>query len=193
MTGLLHELFEIKGNIGIELNPEDITPDPIKKLKTAGFNMVSVGVQSFSKELNDNLGRSYTPPDEKIKLVTQSSFEVVGIDLIFGIKEQTQQDIVKDFTKAVDLGATQISTYPFIDFSYSDNLHKHYGERYKRKFINSLLNLSKKLGYRRDSVWTYVKEGTRRYSSVTRDNFIGFGRRRTVHGSFQLEDYIYSI
>lgn len=66
VTGLLHELFEIKGNIGIELNPEDITPDPIKKLKTAGFNMVSVGVQSFSKELNDNLGRSYTPPDKKI-------------------------------------------------------------------------------------------------------------------------------
>jgi len=41
--------------------------------------------------------------------------------------------------------------------------------------LESLLDISEKTGYQRSSIWTFSKDNSPRYSSVTRDNFIGFG------------------
>jgi len=99
----------------------------------------------------------------------------VDVDLIFGIPGQGADDIKADFRTAVSCGATQISTYPFIDFTYAHNKRKPVGRRQKRALLDAILDVSNELGFERTSVWTFAKRGTDRYSSVTRDNYIGFG------------------
>lgn len=95
--------------------------------------------------------------------------------MIFGIPRQSIYTLREDFKTAVELEATQISTYPFIDFSFLYNREKPLGIREKRMMLNQLVKIASEFGFERTSIWTFAKKGSKRYSSVTRDNFIGFG------------------
>ncbi len=169
------DLFNIKGNTGIELHPADINGVLLEKLKDCGFNMLSIGVQSFQDRCISALGRERIDGAGKLKLVKKFNFDVVDVDLIFGIPGQKEEDLVRDFKTAAENGATQISTYPFIEFSYARLKNKPLDRRQKKKMLESLVDTSKKLGYIRTSIWTFSRGDSLQYSSVTRDNFIGFG------------------
>ena len=118
------EYFEIQGNTGIELHPRDIDENLMNKLKDAGFNMVGIGIQSFQNKCLSTLGREWIDGINKLKIAQKTNFNAIDVDFIFGIPSQTEEDIEKDFMIAVENGATQISTYPFIDFSYANNKNK---------------------------------------------------------------------
>ncbi|MBA7619924.1 hypothetical protein ES703_27266 [subsurface metagenome] len=172
---LVRSLFNIKENMGIELHPRDINETLLGKLKKYGFNMVSIGIQSFQEKCISTLGREKIDSIGKLKLVKEFKFTVVDADLIFGIPGQTKEDLTDDFITAVENGATQISTYPFIEFSYAKIKNKPLNRKLKKQMLESLLGISEKTGYRRNSIWTFSKDNLPGYSSVTRDNFIGFG------------------
>jgi coproporphyrinogen III oxidase-like Fe-S oxidoreductase len=46
----LRNNFNIKSNIGIELHPRDVNEETLLKLKSIGFDMVSIGIQSFQEK-----------------------------------------------------------------------------------------------------------------------------------------------
>ena len=175
IINLVKSLFDLKRNTGIELHPTDINEALLEKLKDCGFNMVSIGVQSFQDRCISALGRERINSVEKLELVKKFNFDVVDVDLIFGIPGQREGDLVRDFKTAAENGATQISAYPFIEFSYARLKNKPLDRRQKKKMLESLVDASKKLGYIRTSIWTFSRGDSLKYSSVTRDNFIGFG------------------
>ncbi len=111
--------FNIKSNIGIELHPRDINEKTFLNLKNIGFDMVSIGIQSFQKKCLKVLGREYIDGADKVKMAAAAGFTTIDVDLIFGIEGQTQKDLENDFITAFESGATQVSTYPFIDFFLS--------------------------------------------------------------------------
>ena len=88
----------------------------------------------------------------------------MDVDLIFGIPGQGADAIKAGFRTAVSCGATQISTYPFIDFTYEHNKRKPVGRRQKRALLDAILDVSNELGFERTSVWTFAKRGTDRHS-----------------------------
>lgn len=171
----VNELFNLEGNMGIELHPSDIDKTTLIKLKDCGFNMVSIGVQSFQHKCIAALERESIDSVEKLKLVKKFNFDVIDVDLIFGIPGQREEDLVQDFITAAENGATQVSTYPFIEFSYAGLKNKPPGSRQKKRMLAGLMDISRKTGFRRSSIWTFSKRGSLQYSSVTRDSFIGFG------------------
>lgn len=171
----LKKNFNIKNNIGIELHPSDINKDNLLKIKNKGFDMVSIGIQSFQRECLNTLGREYIDGVEKVKLVKEAGFKTIDVDLIFGILNQSEDDLEKDFLTAFKLGATQVSTYPFIDFSYANNKSKPLGRQEKKKLLQILESASKEIGCDRTAVWTFGKGNKTKYSSITRDIFVGFG------------------
>jgi oxygen-independent coproporphyrinogen-3 oxidase len=172
---LVKNLFNIKGNMGIELHPRDINETLLEKLKKYGFNMISIGIQSFQDKCISFLEREKIDSIDKLRLVKKFKFTLVDVDLIFGMPGQTKKDLTDDFIIAVENGATQISTYPFIEFSYASIKNKPLNQKLKKQMLESLLDISEKTGYQRSSIWTFSKDNSPRYSSVTRDNFIGFG------------------
>jgi len=172
---LVKNLFNIKGNMGIELHPRDINETLLEKLKKYGFNMISIGIQSFQDKRISFLEREKIDSIGKLRLVKEFKFTLVDVDLIFGMPGQTKKDLTDDFIIAVENGATQISTYPFIEFSYASIKNKPLNQKLKKQMLESLLDISEKTDYRRSSIWTFSKYNSPRYSSVTRDNFIGFG------------------
>lgn len=175
IMGALRENFNIKGDIGIELHPSDINENCLKELKNAGFNMVSIGIQSFQEKCLQSLGREYINGENKVKLVKEYGFEVIDVDLIFGIAGQTEEDLRDDFLKAFQCGATQVSTYPFIDFSYAHNKNKPLNTKEKKKLLECLEEVSSEVNCSRTSVWTFGRREIPKYSSITRDLYMGFG------------------
>ncbi|MGM0366252.1 MAG: radical SAM protein [Actinomycetota bacterium] len=175
IIGLARQFSNIKGNIAIELHPRNISEKTLEMLKNNGFDMVSIGIQSFQKKQLSALGREAEDNTGKLRLAEEFKFRTIDVDLIFGIPGQTIEDITSDFITAAENGATQISAYPFIEFSYAKTANKPLNTKQKKKMLESLVTLSGKMGYRRNSVWTFLKDGSTSYSSITRDNFIGFG------------------
>ncbi len=175
IIGLTKSLFNVKGDIGIELHPRDVNPVLLEELRKCGFNMISIGVQSFLDTSLSELERERIDNRAKLRMLGDYDFEVIDVDLIFGIPGQSGEDLVYDFRTAAENGATQISTYPFIEFTYAELKNRPLGKKEKKEMLDKLVDISKELGFERSSIWTFSKGGKLQYSSVTRDNYIGFG------------------
>jgi len=175
------EHFVIEGNIGTELHPDNVTPSLIAELKDIGFDIVSLGIQSFNEKNLSTLGRKEKSDNrQKLEMIAKKGFRAIDVDLIFGIPGQTPKDLREDMIKAAEYGATQISTYPFIDFTYANNKQKPLNKKEKRILLDSIVKTSEEMEFTRTSVWTFAKKDTPKYSSITRDNFLGFGPSATT-------------
>lgn len=193
----LKKNFKINNNLGIELHPKDITPVSLLKLKKIGFDMVSIGVQSFQRSCLHSLGREYIDGAEKVRLAKQAGFKTIDVDLIFGMLNQSEENLRKDFLTAFASGATQVSTYPLIEFSYANNNSKPLGKQQKKQLLECLEKSGREIGCERTAVWTFAKRNTHGYSSITRDAFIGFGPSATSLSkeffkinTFSIDEYI---
>ncbi len=196
----LRHYFIITGGIGVELHPSNITYSTLTKLKTAGVTMISVGIQSFNENCLHIIDRENDDFKGKLKLIQDFNFEVVDVDLIFGMSGQNKDVLKNDIVTAFKYGATQVSTYPFIDFTFANNKHKPLSHKKKKEMLKCLNAISHELDIERTSVWTFAKKGTSKYSSVTRDTFLGFGVSATTLlkdifkiNTFSIEAYINRI
>lgn len=73
-------------------------------------------------------------------------------------------------------------------------------EKTKKRMLRKLSEYCSNISIERTSVWTFAKNSTKRYSSVTRDNFLGFGvsaatllRDTFKINTFSIDDYIKRI
>lgn len=187
----IKKYFQLSGNSGIELHPRDVHEGLPGTLSDAGFDMVSLGVQSFVPRLLKALGRSDNDPLVPLSILAGHGFAAIDVDLIFGIPGQTEEDLRRDFLTAAENQATQISTYPFIDFSYAKNRKKPLGKLSKKRLLATLLKTADEAGFVRTSVWTFGRKDHPKYSSITRDNFLGFGPSATSLGrdSFKVNTF----
>lgn len=184
--------FGALGPVGVELHPADVNDATLDALVEAGVTMVSIGVQSFQPELAARLGR---PADgaAAVRLAAARAFAAVDVDLIFAIPGQTPAQLTADFMQAAELGATQVSAYPLLGFSYTE-----FGapgalpsEGTRRRLLEGLIGTASEAGWERTSIWTFARPGTPRYSSVTRDAFVGLGPgAASLHGHvFRLNSF----
>jgi oxygen-independent coproporphyrinogen-3 oxidase len=191
MITALQKYFLIKNGIGIELHPNDVSDKNLTLLKNAGVTMVSIGVQSFDRNCLSLIGRTYDDFSKKIQIAEQYDFEVIDVDLIFALPGQTEEILLSDIETAFSSGATQISTYPFIDFTFSNNKYKPLSEKYKKRLLEAINQYCIATNKERTSVWTFALKNTQKYSSVTRDNFLGFGISATtlLHKQFKINTF----
>jgi coproporphyrinogen III oxidase-like Fe-S oxidoreductase len=167
--------FELEEGIGVELHPTDLKEETLAHLKEAGVNMVSLGIQSFSSNCLDTLGRKQTDIKAGMELLGKYAFDVIDADLIFALPGQKVDMLISDIETAFSCGATQVSTYPYIDFGLPENRYKPQTEKVKRHMLKAINDYCKSNQVTRTSVWTYAQVGTKKYSSVTRESFLGFG------------------
>ena len=176
----INKYFIVEQGIGVELHPDDINPQTIALLQEAGVNMISVGIQSFNRQCLAALGRAENDYSLAIELLNRSGFEVIDIDLIFALPGQTDQMLLNDIETAFDHGATQVSTYPFIEFSFNRNGCQPLSARDKKQMLRAIAKYCEESGRERTSVWTFALANTDKYSSITRDHFLGFGASATT-------------
>jgi len=178
------EKFAISGDICIETNPSDLNEDIIRKLKDFGVDLISIGVQSFDDFFLNILGRNYdaAQASSAVKLALSSNFRSVNIDLMFALPGQNIANVLYDLNEVLKIGANQVTTYPLFTFPYSSVGRYLKIRRVKipnifklRKMYKEIHNFLTQNGYQRVSVWGFKKSGSPRYSSVTRNTYIGIG------------------
>ena len=97
----------------IEVNPDDVTNEFADGIAAAGFNRVSVGIQSFDDDELKLLNRRHDAAGarESVALLRKSGFENISIDLIYGIPGQSLQSWRDNVKEAIALGVPHISAY----------------------------------------------------------------------------------
>jgi len=202
----LKQRFNIKGDICIETSPNNIDEYTIKKLKEYGITLVSLGVQSFKNKWLQFIGRNYDTSilDYKLKMLMEAGFKSINIDLMFALPTQKIEDIEFDLKKSIESNVNQITTYPLFTFPYSTvgkylSLKKVRMPKLKerKKLYNYIHSFLEENNFTRVSVWGFRKGNAPRYSSVTRDNYLGLGAGAGSHNqngfyinTFSVDEYI---
>lgn len=122
-AGQLHALCEIIrrhfGDIAafeestLEANPESLTPEKIRVLKDAGFNRLSIGLQSFNDGELQTLGRVHDAQTflNAYAAARAGGFENVSVDLIAGLPGQTLESFLQSLEKLAALRPEHLSVY----------------------------------------------------------------------------------
>ena len=171
----LREHFIITDGIGIELHPDNVNVSVLKTLKSAGVDKISIGIQSFQDKYRRVLQRRKFDIKDISKALNEVEFETVSMDFIFALPTQTFGDLKNDIDMAFANGANHIAIYPLIDFTFNKNKVPAMPKKEKRKLLDDITNYCISKGYVRKSIWTFASEESASYSSMTRDNFFGFG------------------
>lgn len=187
----LQQYFEITDGIGAELHPADVNVPTLTLLKEAGVTRISIGIQSFLPEFARCLGRPAPSPEELAAALAAVPFETVSMDFIFALPGQRLEHIRHDLDTAFSHGANHVAVYPFIDFSFTGSpVHAMPGPE-KHRLLDELTAYCENRGLVRDSIWTFALPGNHRYSSMTRDTFLGFGCSATtlLRDSFKINTF----
>ena len=171
----LNEHFIITEGIGLELHPDNVTEDVLRVLKDAGVTKISIGIQSFQNKYQNILGRKQVDMTAMQSALAKVPFETVSMDFIFALPEQTYEDLKRDIDEAFKLGANHVAIYPFIDFTFTDSTVTVMSKKKKRQLLDQITQYCMEQGYTRSSIWTFSNEPEANYSSMTRENFLGFG------------------
>lgn len=192
--------FVITEGIGAELHPENVKVPVLRALKEAGVSKISIGIQSFSPKYQSVLGRKPIDVSAMAKALEEVSFETVSMDFIFALPKQTFDDLKSDIDLAFANGANHIAVYPFIDFTFTDSSVRAMSKKKKKKLLDAVTNYCLDKGYIRSSIWTFSKGQDVKYSSMTRDHFLGFGcsattllKKQFKINTFSVEEYIKRI
>jgi len=99
--------------VTLEVNPENITDSAVAKWKKAGFNRLSIGLQSFKESDLKWMNRGHTVQDNlsAVSLAKKAGFTNISVDLIYGLPGLTLKEWQLSVKKAVQLGVDHISAY----------------------------------------------------------------------------------
>ncbi|MBQ8497586.1 MAG: radical SAM protein [Clostridia bacterium] len=191
IISVLKRYFIITEGIGAELHPENVTVSTLQTLKDAGITKISIGIQSFQPKYQKILGRKTVDTEKIAQVLEQIPFETVSMDFIFALPQQTFADLKNDIDIAFSHGANHIAVYPFIDFTFTESRVPAMAKKEKRSLLDSITEYCSKKGYHRDSIWTFSNTKGAKYSSMTRDHFLGFGCSATtlLKDSFKINTF----
>ncbi|MDR1217700.1 MAG: radical SAM family heme chaperone HemW [Oscillospiraceae bacterium] len=96
-----------------EVNPDSITKEDVQALYRAGFNRLSVGVQSANDSVLKSLGRrhDFARAEEAVRDAREAGFKNISIDLIYGLPSQKRDDWADTLSRALALKPEHISCY----------------------------------------------------------------------------------
>ncbi|MBQ9748723.1 MAG: radical SAM protein [Clostridia bacterium] len=193
IVNTVKEYFVITEGIGLELHPDNVTVPTLKTLRAAGVTKISIGIQSFLEKYRRILGRSRADAAKLREALAAVPFETVSMDFIFALPEQTAEDLRRDIDTAIAVGANHVAIYPFIDFTFTGSKVRAMPKKEKRALLDAITRDCLARGMTRDSIWTFSTEKSARYSSMTRDNFLGFGCSATTLLRHQFKINTFSV
>ena len=181
----LKKLFDIltifnldkKTEITFETNSEDLTKEKIKFLKKH-INRLSIGIQTFNKSAINKLNRKLNIDNIKEAF---KNFDNINIDLMYGFKNQTINDLKNDLNEIIKLTPKHISTYCLILEPHT----KLYIENYQpldsdkqRDMYDLIIQTLKENDYIQYEFSNFSKKGYESKHNLTywnNENYYGFG------------------
>ena len=146
----------------VEANVENLTEVKLDIMKRCGVNRLSIGVQSTCNALLKEIGRHHTFKDaQKIVFLAKSKgFSNINIDLIYGFKNESLNDLKHDLEEFIKLDIDHISIYSLIIEQGSILYNKGYKEQNEeesRRFYDFIVSFLREHGYERYEVSNFAR------------------------------------
>ncbi|MBI1824455.1 MAG: radical SAM family heme chaperone HemW [Nitrospirae bacterium] len=120
--------LEPAAEISLEAHPSGIQTDRLIPLIQAGFNRISLGVQSFHGPDLEWMNRGHTVQEiySAFRQAREAGFENINIDLIYGLPGQTIEQWERNLYSAINLSPEHLSIYGLTveEKTYLDYLKK---------------------------------------------------------------------
>ena len=145
--------------VTLEADPETISPEKASAWREAGFNRISMGVQSFNDAELRAAGRMHRRADvfEATKILRDSGFGNLSFDLIAGLPHQTDASWQDSVEQLLSLRPEHVSIY-LMEIDEGSRLGLEVlqsGERYSAKSLPS-----------DDSMADYYESGCRQLAAA---------------------------
>jgi oxygen-independent coproporphyrinogen-3 oxidase len=116
IVGSFGQKVEDIKDISIEATPDSLTLSKLKQLRDAGFNRISIGAQTFQKQILNKLNRAHSVEEffDAFDRARLAGFKNINIDLLYDIPSQTLEDVISDLEVAVRIDPEHISPSPLL-------------------------------------------------------------------------------
>lgn len=187
-------LSEATKEVTIEVNPESIDYYKLDILKRGGITRLSIGVETFNDQLLKGINRQHnrSQVERIIRYAKQLKFENISIDLMYGLPNQTIENIQEDLEIVETLQLQHVSYYSLIleDHTVLKNQNYQPLDEDNEAKINQLIDDTlEKFGYRKYEISNYAKNGYESLHNLAYwqyDNYYGVG----LGASGKIDDYI---
>lgn len=163
-----------------ECNINDINKEFLELLKKNNVNRLSIGVESFNKNILRTLGRDNFKTKDKI-LLAKKYFSNINIDLIYGIYNQTLNDLKQDLKEFLKLDIPHISIYSLIlerNTLLEINNYQELDEDIVRDMYDTICKELKDNNYIHYEISNFSKKGYESKHNLTywhNNKYYGFG------------------
>ncbi len=101
--------------LAVEVDPRATTFEHLDVLAAHGFNRLSLGVQDFTADVQQAIGRvqSLERTEKLIEHARDRDFRGINVDLIHGLPRQTLDGFERSVDEVVRLGADRAAVYSF--------------------------------------------------------------------------------
>ncbi len=190
-----------KCEITLETNPGTVDKAKLSAFRRAGINRLSIGCQSFYDKDLQVCGRVHSAHDN-VKVLDEAvkaGFKNINVDIMFGLPNQSLQNVLSSIERAVKLGATHISLYglkveegtPFYTLEKQGRLPLPSEDDESDMYYVSC-EMLRKYGFKHYEISNFARPG---YESVHNlkywncDEYIGFGP--SAHSFFSGKRFYY--
>lgn len=185
VLSVIRECYDVSGEaeISIEVNPASAIHEKLVAYREAGFNRISIGVQSLNDDELKVLGRLH---DSETAIATVEEARAVGfqninVDIMSALPGQNLESYLSTLERVAELEPEHISAYSLIvedGTPFHDMELKLPDEVEDRLMYHETKRLLSQHGYSRYEISNYAHSGFECRHNIVywrRGNYLGFG------------------
>lgn len=99
--------------VTVEMNPDSVTAEGLRLMRSEGINRISLGMQSANDDVLRLIGRrhNHRQTEQAVKMIRAEGFDNLSLDLIYGLPGQTRNDWAETLSKAIAMRPEHLSCY----------------------------------------------------------------------------------
>ena len=198
--------------ITIEINPETVNEEKLKRYKEYGINRLSIGLQSANDKILKNIGRihDYKQFEETFFYARKFEFKNINVDLMIGLPTQAIEDVKQTLEKIIQKNPEHISVYSLIieegtiiEKLINENKLQLPDEETERIMYWTVVNELKENGYNQYEISNFSKktyESKHNTNCWKQKQYIGLGtsahsylNKKRYSNTNNIEEYIKNI
>lgn len=187
ILSVIRKSFDVASSaeITVEANPDSVSDKFLKRLRSEGFNRISLGIQCDRDDILKKIGRPHTYEQAvtAVQRIRKAGFRNLSLDLMFGLPGQSLDSWERTLKNVLSLKPEHISCYglkveegtPLYEYQQFCDLAD---DDTQADMYLSAVSILQSFGYRQYEISNFCKKG-----QVSRHNlkywtggeFLGFG------------------
>ena len=162
----IRKYFDVAPNaeITFEANPDSVTPWLLHRLRSEGFNRVSLGIQCDDDSILKTIGRphNYAQAVKAVKQIRRAGYRNLSVDLMYGLPGQTLEMWQNTVERVLKLDPDHISCYglkveegtPL--YAYQDSCNLPDDDAQADMYL-AMVEIMRRTGYRQYEISNFAK------------------------------------